>query len=171
MMHAAEGCDIPYLSFDMDVSEKSADARGQMNSNELNKFRTTWCCKRYDHDAKLCRFAQHANANKNIGWLRRDPANHDYRDRLCEFITTITNDDSIYKGCFVNTCKRGQLCEFAHPQEEIDYHPLRYKNRKCTSKTQQRNLLAICPRIRIIIIPTAGGAIQFRLQMERCSRD
>jgi hypothetical protein len=58
MMHAAEGCDIPYLSFDMDVSEKSADARGQMNSNELNKFRTTWCCKRYDHDAKLCRFAQ-----------------------------------------------------------------------------------------------------------------
>jgi len=162
MMRGAEGCDIPYLSFDIpsevsdslafndtapDVSEKSADARGQMNSNELNKFRTTWCCKRYDHDAKLCRFA---HANENRGWLRRDPAIHDYKDRLCEFTTTITSEDSIYKGCFVNACKNGHLCEFAHSQEEVDYHPLRYKNRKCTSKIRPCNLLDICPHSHLV---------------------
>ena len=157
MMRGAEGCDIPYLSFDIpselsdslafndtvpDTSGKNADVRGQMNSNELSKFRTTWCCKRYDHDATLCRFA-HVNENK--GWLRRDPTIYDYKDELCGFTATITNDDSVYKGCFVNACKNGLLCRSAHSQEEVDYHPVRYKNRKCTNKSRPCNLLDICP--------------------------
>eukprot|EP01083_Nonionella_stella_P186057 680240_1 len=81
-----EGGDIPYLSFDIpaEVSDcidfkdsvltesknKNADVLGQMSSNELSKLRVSWCCKRYDHDSRLCRFA-HVNENK--GWLRRDP--------------------------------------------------------------------------------------------------
>lgn len=145
MIKGTEGCDIPYLSFDIPVevtdclafkdsiSEpwgKSADILGQMNSNELAKFRTTWCCKRYEHDVKLCRFA-HVTENK--GWLRRDPTVYQYTDQLCPQTTIIKSDDSILKGCHINACKNGILCKFSHSQEEVDYHPRRYKSKVCES--------------------------------------
>jgi hypothetical protein len=145
MIKGIEGCDIPYLSFDIpaevthclafkdSISEpwgKSSDILGQMNSNELAKFRTTWCCKRYEHDVKLCRFA-HVTENK--GWLRRDPTIYQYTDQLCPQTTIVKSDDSILKGCHINACKDGLYCRFAHSQEEVDYHPRRYKSKVCES--------------------------------------
>ena len=156
MLRGNEGRDnIPYLSFDIppevsdslafndpDSSGRNADALGQMNCNELFKFRTTWCCKRYEHDAKLCRFA---HVNENSGWLRRDPNVYEYADNLCPSVATITNIDSIINGCRVNACKDGLLCKFAHSQEEVEYHLTRYKNFNCTNETRPCNLLDICP--------------------------
>jgi hypothetical protein len=156
MIRGTEGREnIPYLSFDIpsevsdslafndpETSGRSADALGQMNCNELSKFRTTWCCKRYEHDAKLCRFA---HVNENSGWLRRDPNVYEYADNLCPSVATIMNIDSIINGCHVNACKDGLLCKFAHSQEEVDYHPTRYKSLNCTNETRPCNLLDICP--------------------------
>eukprot|EP00557_Chaetoceros_sp_GSL56_P007147 CAMPEP_0176504868 /NCGR_PEP_ID=MMETSP0200_2-20121128/16182_1 /TAXON_ID=947934 /ORGANISM="Chaetoceros sp., Strain GSL56" /LENGTH=1285 /DNA_ID=CAMNT_0017904367 /DNA_START=769 /DNA_END=4626 /DNA_ORIENTATION=- len=145
MIKGIEGCDIPYLSFDIpaevtdclafndSISEpwgKSADILGQMNSNELAKFRTTWCCKRYEHDVKLCRFA-HVTENK--GWLRRDPTVYHYTDQLCPQTAIVKSDDSTLNGCHINACKDGLYCRFAHSQEEVDYHPRRYKSKVCES--------------------------------------
>ena len=152
MIRGNEG---PYLSFDIpsevsdslafndpETSGRNADALGQMNCNELSKFRTTWCCKRYEHDAKLCRFA---HVNENNGWLRRDPNVSEYAANLCPSVATINNIDSIINGCHVNACKDGLLCKFAHSQEEVDYHPIRYKSLNCTNETRPCNLLDICP--------------------------
>ena len=160
VLRGAEGCDIPYLSFDIpaEVSDclafkdpvpepcgKSADALGQMNSNELSKFRTTWCCKRYDHGARLCRFA---HVNENRGWLRRDPTMYQYSDQMCPYIGAIESEDSVLNGCHINACEDGLLCKFAHSQEEVDYHPTHYKIKVCESAkgpSRSCNLLDICP--------------------------
>ena len=166
-MRGAEGGDIPYLSFDIPVEVSSSmdfedsmasdsktkcnDVLGQMCSNEICKFRTSWCCKRYDHDTRLCKFA-HVGENK--GWLRRDPNVYSYSDKLCPYTTVIKSDDPSFdpslNGCHVNGCKDGLLCKFAHSQEEVDYHPKRYKTKLCeaakaNSYSRPCTLLDICP--------------------------
>jgi hypothetical protein len=162
MLRGVEGGDIPYLSFDIPdevsncidfkdsvVSEpkvKCTDPHGQMCNNELSKFRTTWCCKRYEHDAKLCRFA---HVDENGGWLRRDPTLFSYSDKLCPFTTVIKFDDPLLNDCNVNACPDGMLCKFAHSQEEVDYHPKCYKSKVCESSkgntSRPCNLLDVCP--------------------------
>lgn len=156
------GCDIPYLSFKtpdevsncLDNKDKalkepwgqSIDLLGQMNMNELNKFRTTWCCKRYDHDHSMCRFA-HVEVNR--GWLRRDPSLYNYEDKMCPHVTIIDAPSSELNGCYINSCPHGVNCKYAHSQEEIDYHPRRYKSNICeSSKSGYHNCTSgdICPR-------------------------
>jgi len=156
-----DGCDIPYLTFDIPsvVSEcidfnnnvpepwaKCADYLGQMNKNELSKFRTTWCCKRYEHDHTLCRFA---HDDINTGWLRRNPTVHKYSDKLCPDVNVINSPNSALNGCYVNACKHGVTCKFAHSQEEVDYHPTHYKGSVCESAKNSFHscqLRDICPR-------------------------
>ena len=183
-MRGAEGGDIPYLSFDIPaevsdcidfkdsvVSEsktKSTDVLGQMCGNELSKFRTTWCCKRYEHDARLCRFA---HVNENRGWLRRDPNMFSYSDKLCPYTTVIKSDDPSLNGCHVNACKDGLLCKFAHSQEEVDYHLKHYKSKVCESakgNARPCSLLDICP----LSHPTYPGHHQRsgRRRTDSCSR-
>jgi len=117
-----------------------------MNVQELSKFRTTWCCKRYDHDHSLCRFA-HVDVNK--GWLRRNPQTYKYSAQRCPHATIIKSPNSPLKGCHLNTCPLGLQCKYAHSQEEVDYHPSLYKSQVCeTSKSscaicQKRD---ICPK-------------------------
>ncbi len=161
LIRGADGCDIPYLSFDIpeEVSDcldfketvpepwaKSADVLGQMNSNELSKFRNTWCCKRYDHDEGLCRFA-HVSVNK--GWLRRDPTKYQYCEKMCPHVAVIkSSEGGILNGVHINACKHGMNCKFAHSQEEVDYHPKRYKSKVCElAKGASRccHLQDICP--------------------------
>ena len=160
ILKPVSGCDVPYLSFEMpqDVTTcldnkdripepwgKSVDVLGQMNKNELNKFRTTWCCKRYDHDHSMCRFA---HIEENQGWLRRDPSVYNYEDRMCPHATIIKSSSSELKGCHFNTCPHGLMCKYAHSQEEIDYHPKRYKSKVCESCRSSYNncgLRDICP--------------------------
>lgn len=164
IIKGAEGSDIPYLSFDIppeisdcinfqdcamaDSKAKNTDLYGHMINIELSKFRTSWCCKRYEHDHRLCKFA-HVDENK--GWLRRDPTNFSYSDKLCPFITVMKSDNPSLNGCHVNACKEGLFCTFAHSQEEVDYHPKRYKSKVCDcakgSGNGMRfcNLLDICP--------------------------
>mmetsp|Transcript_21493 Transcript_21493/g.27102 ORF Transcript_21493/g.27102 Transcript_21493/m.27102 type:complete len:897 (-) Transcript_21493:243-2933(-) len=152
----ASGCDIPYLTFDthrLNFNDqvcvpwsKCPDVLGQMNVQELSKFRTTWCCKRYDHDHSLCRFA-HVDVNK--GWLRRNPQTYKYSAQRCPHATIIKSPNSPLKGCHLNTCPLGLQCKYAHSQEEVDYHPSLYKSQVCeTSKSscaicQKRD---ICPK-------------------------
>jgi hypothetical protein len=154
------GCDIPYLKFDsppdttlcLAVKDtapepwaRCADSLGQMSNNELGKFRTTWCCKRYDHDHTLCRFA---HVDTNEGWLRRNPFIYKYSEKKCPHVTFLQASTTFPNGCHLNTCSEGQQCEYAHSQEEIDYHPRRYKSTTCTeSKFSHFNckLRDICP--------------------------
>jgi len=75
-------------------------------------FRTSWCHKRYDHDASVCGFA---HAEINGGWLRRPGG---YRPQLCTHVQTIQDGD---KYVIVNTCKQGMKCPFAHSWEEVQY--------------------------------------------------
>jgi len=154
------GCDIPYLSFKFpqDVSGelnlkdtpepwgKCFDCLGQMDHDELNKFRTTWCCKRYDHNHALCRFA---HVETNQGWLRRNPAIVEYSDIMCPHTTVIKSSSNALVGCHLNTCPDGVNCKYAHSKEEIDYHPKRYKTVLCqASKPLYHNccLCDICPK-------------------------
>ena len=102
-----------------------------MDLKELHKFRTTWCGKRYDHDASVCAFS---HAHINGGWLRRNPQVYRYRDEFCPHVELVRpNSQHFLEGCLINRCPDGVDCQFSHSQEEIDYHPDRYKKQ------------AICP--------------------------
>jgi len=160
MKGSTDTCGIPYLSFDIptEVSDfltfkdhvpepwaKTVDALGQMNAHELAKFRTSWCCKRYEHNETMCRFG-HVDINK--GWLRRNPSEYEYSDKMCPHVKIVTDKGSPLYGCCINTCKDGMLCKFAHSKEEIDYHPKQYKTQVCESSSTSYcscELQDICP--------------------------
>lgn len=120
------------------TGSRNQDVIGRMSENDLNKFRTTWCSKRYDHDREQCGFA---HVDVNGGWLRRNPSIYSYKDDLCPCITTAV-DKRIAPQLFVlNSCPDGVHCKLAHSQEEIDYHPNRYKSKTCPSLLQR----GVCP--------------------------
>ena len=130
---------------------KNYDLLGQMNYSELSKFRTTWCCKRYDHDPLRCRFA---HVDINSGWLRRDPLIFQYEDKLCPHILQHVNKNHTHtnttKKVLINKCPHGQRCKYAHSMEEIEYHPKRYKKSLCNSNNHPTDqihceLKDICP--------------------------
>jgi len=106
------------------------DLLGRMSLDELGKFRTTWCTKRYEHDHDLCGFA---HIEVNGGWLRRNPMNHYYKKEMCKFVTCVRDDMVSPGNFFLNECPHGLVCDYAHSVEEIHYHPLNYKNSVCTS--------------------------------------
>ena len=106
-----------------------SDVLGMMTQSELAKFRTTWCAKRYDHDHELCGFA---HVEVNGGWLRRNFLEYKYGMELCPDVVEYPSAQEGRK-YIVNACPRGVYCGFAHSQEEILYHPRRYKNRTCPS--------------------------------------
>lgn len=129
-------------------SGSGGDALGQMTTSELAKFRTTWCCKRYDHDATLCRFA-HIDVNK--GWLRRNPTQMEYSVAMCPKTSIVHNKASVLDGCYVNACEDGVRCKLAHSQEEVDYHPKSYKANVCESSKKGSNrtcdMRDVCPNL------------------------
>jgi len=105
-----------------------SDILGRMSQDELGKFRTTWCTKRYEHDHDLCGFA---HIEVNNGWLRRNPMKYFYKKEMCKLVTHV-GDDIFSPGNFVlNECPHGMACEYAHSVEEINYHPLSYKKKVC----------------------------------------
>jgi len=126
---------------------KSNDLFGRMKSSELNRFRSTWCCKRYDHNHSLCRFA-HVDINK--GWLRRNPFTFEYSHEMCPDVKLVNDKKSVLNGCFLNTCKEGVFCKSAHSTEEIDYHPDQYKSCVCKNECNKSmfscKLKDICPK-------------------------
>ncbi|KAL7574634.1 hypothetical protein ACA910_002984 [Epithemia clementina (nom. ined.)] len=108
-----------------------SDVLGMMTHSELAKFRTTWCAKRYDHDHELCGFA---HVEVNGGWLRRNFLQFDYGMEMCPDVVHVPTGHSQENRRFVvNACPRGVYCGFTHSQEEILYHPRRYKNKLCSS--------------------------------------
>jgi hypothetical protein len=124
------------------------DALGMWTSEEAGVFRTSWCSKRYDHDHELCGFG---HVEVNGGWLRRNPILHHYNDELCRFITSASNaSDFNYsqsKQVIINECPHGVQCAFAHSQEEIIYHPKRYKQRTCATMGRASGCVLgdVCP--------------------------
>lgn len=111
-------------------NSKPSDVLGEMCQEEVAKFRTTWCTKRYDHDHDLCGFA---HAEVNGGWLRRDPSIHRYQDKMCKFVST-AGDKRVGPGGFsINECPKGASCEYCHSAEELAYHPSQYKRNECTA--------------------------------------
>jgi len=124
------------------------DAMGQMTTSELGQFRTTWCCKRYDHDATLCRFA-HIDVNK--GWLRRNPSQYEYSTTMCPKTRIVANKTSTLDGCYLNACPDGMRCQLAHSQEEVEYHPKNYKVTVCDSvkkgSCRTCDMRDICPKL------------------------
>lgn len=130
-----------------ETTESATDEMlGRMSAFELGKFRTTWCSKRYDHDAHRCGFA-HVDVNR--GWLRRDPDIYRYRDEICPHIYS-TGAFSEMEGCLFNACPKGLKCEYAHSPEEMDYHPNRYKKSLCPNhaavqKGKGCELRDVCP--------------------------
>jgi hypothetical protein len=136
---------IPVLCSEV---RSQTDALGMMTMNELSKFRTTWCAKRYDHDHELCGFA---HIDVNSGWLRRSPTEHNYKDEMCPHVSRVSNGQRVgnAKVYMINECPDGVNCEFAHSPEEVVYHPRRYKTRTCASISRQGtggcNLSDVCP--------------------------
>ena len=121
------------------------DLLGRMNPDELGKFRTTWCTKRYEHDHDLCGFA---HVEVNGGWLRRNPTEHLYKNEMCKFVSSVGDDVVSPGNFFLNECPNGTACDHAHSLEEIDYHPLTYKHRLCAysySKSGGCRLGDVCP--------------------------
>lgn len=124
--YAAAVAAIPHIDDDKHSAE--IDQRfGVMDDNELCKFRTQWCTKRYDHDPRVCTFA-HTKVNQ--GWLRRNPRTYSYKDEFCPNILTISRPGHFLDGCFFNMCPEGINCAFCHSLEEMEYHPNRYKHQK-----------------------------------------
>jgi hypothetical protein len=126
---------------------RQPDVLGQMCQEEVGKFRSTWCTKRYDHDHDLCGFA---HVEVNGGWLRRNPMVHLYQDKMCQFVST-AGDQVVSPGYFfVNECPEGVGCECAHSMEEIMYHPNRYKSKVCTALVSRAGgcqLGDVCPNL------------------------
>lgn len=121
---------IPVVAVEQEDGTKRVDALGQMTPDEVGKFRSTWCAKRYDHDHEFCGMA---HVEVNGGWLRRDPNLFRYKDEFCLSVKK-TADKCIGPYSFVvNECPSGVNCEFAHSNEEIVYHPNRYKAKLCPS--------------------------------------
>jgi hypothetical protein len=126
---------------------RQLDLLGQMCSEELAKFRSTWCAKRYDHDHDLCGFA---HIEVNGGWLRRNPLIYSYKDEMCQFISTAVDETIGPSHFFLNECPKGIHCEYAHSMEEIVYHPNCYKTKVCTSLySQSRGCRTgdVCPNL------------------------
>jgi len=127
-----------------DVS-KIPDILGRMDTDELSRFRTTWCAKRYEHDHVQCAFA---HVEVNGGWLRRSPAKHSYRAELCPSVVGVADKMISPFSFMLNQCEKGEKCDFAHSNEEIAYHPDRYKRKMClftSSKGGTCPLGDICP--------------------------
>ena len=125
------GIPIPFME---GQGPAQTDALGVLTRGEVAALRTSWCCKRYDHDHELCGFA---HSQVNCGWLRRDPSTFRYKDVMCQYVSSISvpsNRGGIARNVLVlNECPYGVDCEFAHATEEIVYHPNRYKQRPCAS--------------------------------------
>ena len=117
-----------------------ADMHDHLDQQDLSKFRTSWCAKRYEHDQSLCVFA-HVDVNR--GWLRRDPFAHNYKPIMCPHIKPIQDGDD----CYFNMCPLGVECNHAHSKEEILYHPENYKQQQCRSHFASCPLRDICPNM------------------------
>eukprot|EP00536_Pseudo-nitzschia_multiseries_P008945 jgi/Psemu1/306149/fgenesh1_kg.238_\ len=124
------------------------DLLGRMSPDEVGKFRTTWCTKRYEHDHDLCGFAHN---EINGGWLRRNPLVCSYKNEMCSFVTHVRNDmvpPAAPANFFLNECPNGVLCGYAHSAEEINYHPDSYKKKVCTAQYMRSGgcrLGDVCP--------------------------
>lgn len=139
---------IPMLTVEVQGGPaRQPDFLGQMSHDEAGKFRTTWCTKRYDHDHELCGFA---HVEVNNGWLRRNPASHDYQEEMCKYIST-SGDKRVGPNFFVvNECPKGTDCDYTHSLEEIVYHPNRYKVNVCSSTFSRSGgctLGDVCPNL------------------------
>lgn len=152
-----EAARAPYLWGNIGIPIPSSEAKtgasrhndplGQMSEDEASKFRTTWCAKRYDHDHDLCGFA---HVEISGGWLRRNPAVHQYQDQMCEHVSSVIDKRVSPSHFFVNQCPEGVDCDKAHSMEEIIYHPRRYKTKNCTaalSRSGWCQLGDVCPNI------------------------
>lgn len=136
------GIPVPYLD---DHGPQHTDALGILVKEEVGAFRTTWCSKRYEHDHDLCGFG---HAEVNGGWLRRNPLLQDYSDEMCQSITCLPiNSGAGVHHVFVNKCRHGSECAYAHSREEVIYHPRRYKQKTCPSVGRQGgcSLGDVCP--------------------------
>ena len=120
---------IPIPSNEM-CDPGQVDALGMLSMNELAKFRTFWCSKRYEHDHELCGFA---HIEVNGGWLRRNPSYHNYTAEMCQFVTRQTDPRMGSKVVIINECPHGTNCVMSHSAEEVFYHPMRYKRRVCSA--------------------------------------
>jgi len=128
----------------VDGRQMPPDLFGRMSPDELGKFRTTWCMKRYEHDHDLCGFA---HIEVNSGWLRRNPMKYIYKNEMCKFVTHV--GDNVSPGNFIlNECPHGLACGYVHSLEEMNYHPLNYKNKVCSisvSRSGGCRLGDVCP--------------------------
>lgn len=132
---------------------KHGDVFGHMGENEVSKFRTSWCAKRYEHDHGLCGFA---HVEVNNGWLRRNPTTHPYTDTMCPMVSNVVIDTETGESIVLNECPHGRHCGYAHSLEEIDYHPNRYKTQACTSDAHKSGLCRlgdVCPRVHDADLP------------------
>lgn len=121
------GIPVPYTEFH---GSSHMDAPGRMAPEEVCKFRTTWCTKRYEHDHELCGFA---HVEVNGGWLRRNPRFHAYKDEMCQAISMVVDQRAKDQCYVIHECPLGTACQYAHSMEEVLYHPRRYKTRVCSS--------------------------------------
>ncbi len=131
----------------MGGTARQHDTLGQMSEDEVAKFRTTWCAKRYDHDHDLCGFA---HVEISGGWLRRNPTFHHYEDQMCPCVFSTSDKRVSPSFFFVNECPKGIYCENSHSMEEILYHPRRYKVKHCTaaySRSGWCHLGDVCPNV------------------------
>lgn len=79
------------------------------------------------HDFSLCVYAHEAKE------LRRKPHSVEYSPKLCDSYSKEQKED----------CPFGMKCEFAHNNNETNYHPLNYKSMVCKDPSCKNQ--EICP--------------------------
>jgi len=110
--------------------------QAHMNRRDLDRFRTSYCEKKYVHDHQLCAFA---HDTQNNAWLRRNPYKYDYCGVMCGKV--VKKD-----GFVINSCELGVRCGFCHSFEERDYHPDNYMKIPC-ERGHSCQIIEICPFI------------------------
>ncbi|CAN0212706.1 unnamed protein product, partial [Phaeothamnion confervicola] len=113
------------------------DPLGCMTEEEVAAFRTKWCANQHPHLAEFC---ENAHREINKGWLRRNPRGpHFYTARKCPDVTL---PDQVQE--YENRCRADRDCPMAHSKEELNYHPISYKHRRCNYGRTCR-FKALCP--------------------------
>ncbi|GMI10391.1 hypothetical protein TrVE_jg5620 [Triparma verrucosa] len=124
---------------------------GRISSTNLNKFRTSWCEKRYTHESKNCAFAHPEN---NHGWCRRNPSLKPYSPEMCPNVKFVPSLKA-----FVNSCEKGDECDKAHSYEEIHYHPKFYKTLACCGRNCNADSLTSGPEEQQTMMRCRGASM------------
>eukprot|EP00918_Siedleckia_nematoides_P006214 GHVU01013516.1.p1 GENE.GHVU01013516.1~~GHVU01013516.1.p1 ORF type:complete len:214 (+),score=12.84 GHVU01013516.1:208-849(+) len=119
-----------------------------MNDEELGRFRTKLCNRQISTG---CEFSRRCQYSHNRPWPRRCPYLQAAKQpsKQLRYIPMFCPNISLSYDCEIisNDCTNGSTCSFAHSAEEVLYHPIFYKTRRCPTYTAATCTEYYCPFI------------------------